>query len=172
MQKSNTEGLLNSIKSKFTFKFKLLHIFFFSIFLLAPLCWVAKKYYTQQLQVQNSLMNLSLFFPNSRLSGHVFKLWPVSGLPTQATLSTVGMDVSYHVVCADTCLEAESELGKPVALQMGTIQTLHSEAVANSMCPDTFLYIACNNTAHCISNFPIWTLSSTQAHDDWAPRQY
>lgn len=30
MQKSNTEGLLNSIKSKFTFKFKLLHTFFFS----------------------------------------------------------------------------------------------------------------------------------------------
>lgn len=30
MQNSNTEGLLNSIKSKFTFKFKLLHTFFFS----------------------------------------------------------------------------------------------------------------------------------------------
>lgn len=131
MQKSNTEGLLNSIKSKFTFKFKLLHTFF-SVFLLSPLCGVARKYYTQQLQVQNSLMNLSLFFPNSRLSRHVNKLWSVHlkvSLWLTYTSHTIYYEDGYVLpcgMCKNTDPEAESELGKPVAFQMFKTYTLHS----------------------------------------------
>lgn len=99
MQKSNIEGLLNSIKSKFTFKYKLLHIFFFPILLLILLCWVAKKCYTQQLQVQNTLTNHSLFFPNSRLSTNVITLWSV-----HLKVSLWPTYTSQTIYCGDGCV--------------------------------------------------------------------
>ena len=112
---------------------------------------------------------------------HGLSTWKsVLGLPTQTTLSTLWMDVTSYMLCANMCLEAERELGKSVAFQTDIVYTLHSLIVADPTRPNTFLYIPCNCTMHfCIvhsmytlhfcvvwTNIPVLMMSSTQSQHD------
>lgn len=74
----------------------------------------------------------------------------VPGLPTQTTLWTVWIDAISYMVCANMCLEAETELGKSVAYQIYIVHTLYCLVVADPTCPATLLYFPCNCTTHCI----------------------
>lgn len=72
-------------------------------------------------------------------------------VPTQTMLSTAWTDTIKYRVCANMCLEAETQLGKSVAPQVYAVRTLHCLVVEDPACPDTILYMFCNITTHCIS---------------------